>query len=188
MIVVSAFGACAPLVAAPPTPLAARGSGVRVVPYEPAHLRRLIVKGKQAHLGVLVEDDSYAINLARGGPNYTAVDGQDRVLCIAGVYEAWEGRAIAHAFLASTCRPHLGGIMRAIGSWLATAPYARIEAHVQTSRAECHRFARLLGFARECTMRRFLGGEDFDLYARIRARPVAPPPTNPARRPEEVLR
>lgn len=142
---------------------------IAVRPYLPAHLRALVVEGGQAHLGPLVENEAYAEALAAAGPNYSAIDEHGRVLCVAGIYVPWEGRALAHAILSSDCGRHLTSIVRAIGGFLEEAAFERVEAHVQTEREECHRFARLLGFERECTMRRFLAGDDFDLYSRVRA-------------------
>lgn len=139
---------------------------IRVEPYEPAHLRRLVVDGKQAHLLPVVEDDTYAVNIARGGPNWTAFDG-DRPIAVAGFYSPWEGRAIAHAILASDCGRHLSAIIRQVRLGLLNNSYWRIEAHVKTDRPECHRFARLCGFTRLCTLRRFQAGADYDLYERV---------------------
>lgn len=141
---------------------------IEVKPYIPAHLRQLVVEGKQAHLAVLVEDDSYAEGLAQM-PNYTAIDSAGQVLAVAGVWSPWEGRAVAHAILSSESGRQLTAIARAIVRYLDAAPFVRIEADVQTDREECHRFARLLGFERECTRRRFQFDLDFDLYARVRA-------------------
>ena len=150
---------------------------IRVEAYRPEHLGRLAASGAQAHLRPLVEDAAYAEGLAACGPGYAALDEADRVLCVAGLHVPWEGRAVTHALLSGDCGRSLGAIIGHIRRYLDAAPYARIEAHVQTDREECHRFACLLGFARECTMRRFLGADDFDLYARIkddRAAPAAP--------------
>lgn len=138
----------------------------------------MVVDGRQDHLRDLVEDDTYAIGLAQCGPGYSAVDEDGRVLCVAGVYSPWEGRAAAHAILASDCGPRLLSIVRAIGAYLKTAPFERIEAYVETSRPECHHFARLLGFNREGTMARFQAGLDYDLYARISDARIGRP-TNP---------
>jgi len=186
MIRGSAFGAGAAPLCRPPTQSAAaqgdeaaRRSAVEIVRYEPAHLRRLVVENAQSYLRPLVEDETYAEGLARAGPNWSAI-ADNHVIGIGGFFEPWGGRAIAHAILASTSGPFLSAVVRAIRRGIAATPYDRIEAHVRSSREECHRFARLCGFARVATLRRFQAGDDFDLYEIVKGSPPKRPASDEA--------
>ena len=59
-------------------------------------------------------------------------------------------------------------IHRAVLRGLSAAPFRRIEAHVEASHAEGHRWIAALGFELEGVMRNFWNGRDFALYSRIK--------------------
>lgn len=141
--------------------------GFAVVPYEPAHLQRLVVDGGQAWLRPLVEDTAYAEGLARQSAAFTGLAGNLPVIC-AGVTEQWEGRAIAWALLSSAAGQHMLAITRAVARFLDRSGYDRVEAHVRLRPKAGARWCEMLGFHFEGRMRRFLEGDDFDLYARVR--------------------
>lgn len=96
------------------------------------------------------------------------------VLGIGGVLPVSKGRAFGWTVIGCEMdRPDWLYATRSIISYLdelqLEPEYTRIETTVQTDFPEAHRWAGLLGFEREGTMRCYGGpGLDHDLYARIR--------------------
>lgn len=143
---------------------------IRVEPFQPWHFRAISLQPAQAHLAPMAEDDVWGENVAKAGPGYTAMLG-DIPLAAAGICPQWDNRAMAWAVLSSSACLHMLEITRAVRRFLDCRQEHRIEAQVKTNFEAGHRWARMLGFKREGTMRAYCYGEDFDLYARIREAP-----------------
>jgi hypothetical protein len=151
-------------------------------PYAPADLDALILQPGQAHVQAQLAGRGYAQALAQTEA-YTALlqeeDGGARVIACLGAHALHPGRALAWGLLSRDCGPHLLALTRAVRRWLASCPYARIEAHAEQGFAAGARWLRLLGFACETPqgMRRFTPeGRDSRLYAWLREEAPAAPP------------
>lgn len=120
------------------------------------------------HMAIAGHDDSeWAENIAKAGPACTGMVGDKPVIC-AGAAIQNEGRAIIWAVLSQDAGPHMLSITRHVHEFLDSRPEERLEMDVLTGFAAAHRWAKMLGFVREGTRRKFCDGHDFDLYARIR--------------------
>lgn len=137
-----------------------------VLPYQPDHLRALVLQDAQSYLRPLINGPEYAEGLMRG-PAYTAFAGGRPLVC-AGVLEQWTGRANAWAVVGSFARDHMLPITRAVRDFLDSQDYARIDTCVRAGFHPGLRWARLLGFADEGVMRRWMYGDDFHMFARVR--------------------
>jgi hypothetical protein len=138
-----------------------------IVPFEPVHLRTLVLQEAQSWMGPMLHAD-YGENLKRGGPCFTALDG-DEVLACSGVLRMWENRDQAWALMSQSSGRHFVGIYRGIRRFLEMHDARRVEATVDAGFEAGHRLMRLLGFEREGCMRAYLpDGRDCDLYARVR--------------------
>lgn len=139
-----------------------------VLPFEPSHLRSLLLQPSQVLMQPTLMKEGYAESLHRGGPAFSAsVDGE--IIAALGIIPQWENRAIAWGLIGSEARRHLLAIHRAVERFLEMSEYRRIETSVATQFAEGHRWARLLGFVNEGTMRAYTpDGRDCDLYARVK--------------------
>lgn len=141
---------------------------MHIVPFEPSHLRHLILQDSQAWLSPML-DANYGEYLRRGGPCFTARDG-DTVLVCSGMVNVWENRAIAWAIMSKDCGRHFVRIFRAIRSFLEMQDIRRIEATVDAGFEQGHRLMQMLGFRLETSepMRAYLpDGRDCHLYARV---------------------
>lgn len=138
-----------------------------IVAFQPEHLQRLLLQPSQAIMQPMLSDPSYGPSLAEAGPAYSAVHG-DAVFACAGLIPQWNGRAVAWALIASEAGQHLVGIHKAVRRALDLHPFRRVETAVRTDFDAGHRWARMLGFDREATMRGYApDGYDYDLYARV---------------------
>jgi RimJ/RimL family protein N-acetyltransferase len=64
--------------------------------------------------------------------------------------------------------PQLLAITRKVGEFLEAQDFMRIETSVRTEFPAAHRWARMLGFQREGTLRKWDEGRDCDIYARVK--------------------
>lgn len=140
---------------------------MRIVPFEPWHLRKLTLQEAQAWMGPMLRAD-YGESLKNGGPCFTALDGDD-VLACSGVLRMWDNRDQAWALMSEHAGRQFVAIYRAIRRFLDMHDARRVEATVDAGFEAGHRLMRLLGFEREGLMRAYLpDGRDCDLYARVR--------------------
>lgn len=138
-----------------------------IVPFEPAHLRTLVLQDAQAWMAPMLQQD-YGESLKRGGPAFTAVDDGVVIGC-AGVVRMWENRAHAWALLGRDSGRHFVAIYRGIRRFLDMHDARRIEATVDARFDAGHRLMAMLGFEREGLMRAYLpDGRDVVLYGRVR--------------------
>jgi hypothetical protein len=141
---------------------------MRIIPFEASHLENLLLQPSQAMLQPMLKERGYGDGLEKAGPSYSGVVG-DQVLACMGLLPQWQERAIAWGLIAAEAGPYFKTITRAVFRTMELHPFRRIEASVKTDFEAGHRWARLLGFQREGTMRAYTtDGDDYDLYARIR--------------------
>lgn len=140
---------------------------MRIEPFTPDHLERLLLQPSQTMMQPLLTDRSYGENLFRGGPAYAGVV-DDQVIACMGLIPQWEHRAHAWGLIAKEAGPYFVQITKAVMRTMEMHPYRRIETAVLSHFSQGHRWAELLGFKREGTMRAYTPtGDDCDLYARV---------------------
>lgn len=110
--------------------------------------------------------------LLRAGPAFTARDGAGRIVLTAGFQILHAGHARCWCVLAAVDGFALAELTRRTRNVIEAMQAdhcRRIDMEVETAFGPGHRWAKLLGFTRECTMRGYgPEGQDFDLYARVR--------------------
>ena len=139
-----------------------------IAPFEVGDLRAMRVQNAQQWIVPVVWTDDYGQALKDGGPAFSCWHG-DQVLGSAGLVGQWNGGMLAWAILSADAGRYFLEIHRAVLHALATYAPRRTEMAVQVGHDAAHRWARMLGFVREGTMRAWLpDGSDCDLYARVR--------------------
>lgn len=140
---------------------------MKIVPFEPDHLKTLLLQPSQVMLQPTLSDPTYATSLYTAGPAYSLV-GDDEVLACSGLIPQWENRAIAWALIGKEAGRHFLMIHRAVRNAIDLHRYRRIETAVAADFEQGHRWMRMLGFELEGRMRAYTpDGRDCDLYARI---------------------
>lgn len=140
---------------------------MKIVPFEPHHLKNLLLQPSQAMMQPTLSDSSYAVALHQAGPGYSAVDGEVVFAC-GGLIQQWDLRAIAWALISAEAGKHFSLIHRTALRLFSEHKYRRIETAVSSEFEAGHRWAQMLGFEREGRMRAYTpDGRDCDLYARI---------------------
>ena len=132
------------------------------------HARSMNIQEAQLSVGPLLASDEYIESLIAAGPAYALkVDGITMIM--AGVSIYWKGRAYAWAIVSKLAGSHMKLITKEVRKFLAQSDIKRIETAVDCRFDAGHRWAKLLGFTYEGTMRSWgPQGDDFDLYSRIR--------------------
>lgn len=139
---------------------------ISIIPARPEMARMLKPQAAQIALGQVMDEPSLASAIA-SGLSLAAADG-GRLLAVGGIAEQWDGRAIIWGLLSDDIGAAMVDIHRAVSRALAASQFRRIEAHVAVEHAAGRRWAELLGFTHEGTMRKFWQGHDYDLFARVR--------------------
>lgn len=122
--------------------------------FQPADLFAIAVQEAQAEARSIISTPGYGEALAKAGPSFTATCNGEVVAC-AGVITQWPGNARAWAILSESAGKCMLTLTRAIRTWLRFHNDGRIDCAVQCDFAESVRWARLLGFELEGTMRAY---------------------------------
>ncbi|MFN8995161.1 MAG: hypothetical protein ACK5X3_16065 [Pseudomonadota bacterium] len=139
---------------------------MEIVPYAREHLLALRVQPAQADAAPWITPD-YAASL-EGGTSWTVLANCRPVFC-GGSWELWPGRALVWAILSPEAGPHMARITRGVRRYLGLLPHRRVECYVDAGFEQGARWAAMLGFEREATLRAFLpNGNDAHIYARVR--------------------
>lgn len=139
-----------------------------VIPYQPAHLRSLLLQPAQAAMVSYFDNPAYAKALNVPGKSFTAMDGE-RVLAIAGVIPIWKGRGEAWALLGGDIRRHFLAIHHAVARFLDVCELTRIEAAVDADFPQGRAWVERLGFTYEGPLAKYTpDGRDCLRYARIK--------------------
>lgn len=140
---------------------------IEIRSYWPGDVALIDVRTEQ--LGELsVTNSSLDDGAAPAGVAHSLVRGQ-RVMMSAGICPIWEGRAVAWAVVGDLTRREWGHAISAMRRLLEDSRFERVEANCRVGVPVFGRFLEGLGFEREGVMRRFAGGEDFLLYARVKS-------------------
>lgn len=139
-----------------------------LVDYEPEHLINLEWQPQQAGYG---SSRVHAEAVAQGYSAYTVLQDGMPVIC-AGLMELWKGRAMAWAAFDYRADGHSLLIAhRRIQRELARAPFRRLEMYVKPGFLEAWRWAEMLGFTLESTMRAGApNGGDLFVFVRLNGR------------------
>lgn len=139
---------------------------MEIVPYTRDHLLAIRVQPAQADAAPWITPE-IAVELE--GPNsWTVLVNGDPVFC-GGAWDLWNDRALVWSILSKGAGPVMPRITRGVVRYLQMLPHRRVEAYVDAGFAQGARWASLLGFTREATLRAFLpNGNDAHLYARVR--------------------
>lgn len=111
-------------------------------------------------LGVLDMDN---IDLQR-----FVLENETETLAIFWFWNLGGGRVNVGSFLSQNCGEYFREMQRLIERLFKFYNATRYEALVKTDFINGHRMIKILGFEREGTMKKFLNGIDFDLYARCK--------------------
>lgn len=141
---------------------------MRVVQFEPEHLRRIRPQPQQAEgLAPLLDDAEYAANLVKAGPCISGIHGDEIMLCF-GILKIEPHRGLAWAILSRNAGLCAVAIHRAVRRFLDGCGVRRIEAAVDIEFLPGHRAMKALGFQWEGVMRCYTAdGRDQHLYARV---------------------
>lgn len=139
---------------------------IDVIPARPFMAERMELQQAQVLAGQMMTPAAIE-SAIRGGTALAAVDG-DRIICMAGIYEVWEGRAIAWGLLCPSIGASMTTLHRITKRGLDVSLHRRVEADVLDDHVEGHRWMRLLGFTKEGVRRAYWQGRDYALYARVR--------------------
>jgi len=141
---------------------------VRIVPFNKIHIDAMILQEKQKGLEYLETDDHF--KWLEGNDSFTALDG-DEVLCCAGIVTMAEGRGVAWAYRSQNIGHRMVSVTRAARKhMIGVCKHFRIEMHVDCDFEAGHRWAKMLGFEKECDrMRAFTPDKrDCALYAMVK--------------------
>ena len=141
---------------------------MHLVPFIPAHLEGFEPQEAQAWLAPHLQSQWYIDSLTALGDAFTLIaDG--KVVGCGGLAKLTERRAQVWALVHKDAGKHLFGATRLVKDFLDAQNFIRMETPVKTSFQAAHRWALMLGFEREGTLKKWGDdGEDYDSYARIK--------------------
>ena len=97
-----------------------------------------------------------------------AMENEKETLAIFWFWKLGAGRCYVGSFISQNAGPFFLEMRTLILRLFDFYDATRFEALVQTDFEEGHRMIKILGFEREGTMKKFLDGIDYDLYARCK--------------------
>lgn len=109
----------------------------------------------------------YGTDLVEAGPAWV-ISGENGPFFAAGFAEQFAGCYRGWAMLTGEASRHLRMITRETLKVIRANDWPRIETPVRTDFYQGHHWMRMLGFQREGTMRNWMYGIDYDLYARVK--------------------
>lgn len=140
---------------------------MHVIPFEPSHLRALVLQDAQGWMKPMLSAD-YGEWLKKSGPCFTLANDGDVFACC-GLVNMWENRAQAWALLSDDAGKYFVRIFRAMSAFLDLQDTRRIEATVDENFQQGHRLMSMLGFQHEGVMRAYLpDGRNCAMYGRVR--------------------
>ncbi len=92
----------------------------------------------------------------------------DKIILILGFFPVDERRCVLSTLVSKHAGPYFKGLKRVIDRLLSLYEYERLECSVKSDFEAGARCAKLFGFTKEGTMRKFFKGTDYDLYGRIK--------------------
>ncbi len=140
-----------------------------VRPWRIGDSESLSLQPSQRYSGDLADVSQDLTPLSEVGLAWTG-EVNSTVICCAGLVPQWHNRAIAWALIGESAGQHFAAIHKAVHRFLVSAPYRRIEAHVDVGFPQGARWMKMLGFEVEAYMKAFRpDGADMLLFARVRS-------------------
>lgn len=131
------------------------------------HFNRLRVQPAQRAHAALLTDAAYQRALVEAG-GYAGLVDDGAVLAVAGLIDQGGGRALAWSWLGEGIGAQFVALDRIVRRQLEAAAYRRVEMIVDPQNANAVRWARLLGFQCEASLRSwFPNGGPALLFARV---------------------
>ncbi len=143
--------------------------GVKLIPLKKEHLLGLLNEDQNAHLKNVIPPAQIEF-LTTTGFNYSMINDAGKILMCGGVALYWKDRGEAWAVRTKDCGKDFVGIVRLSKKIMWDTPIKRIEACIETTFPEGHRWIKLLGFKLEAPLLKsyYQNGADVSLYARIK--------------------
>jgi hypothetical protein len=141
---------------------------MKVVPFKVEHLKQMIHQERNGGMDWLEISETF--KSLEGEASYSIID-QDVVLVCAGTVCMHNGRGVAWAYIADGLSLRtMVGVTKCVKEYLTSAPFHRIEMHVDCDFEKAHNWARHLGFEMECErMKAFTPDKrDCALYAMVK--------------------
>lgn len=138
---------------------------IRVVPASLDMIGKLDLQRVQVMAGQEMTEDMLDAAI-RSGYALAACDG-DKVICLAGVMQKWEGVGVAWALFSWMAPKYPVFLYKAIKRTLCLEDFSRIECYVLSDHAQGMRLARHLGFNEEGLMRNFWKNRDYILFSMV---------------------
>jgi hypothetical protein len=140
-----------------------------IVPYQPSHLKELILQPHQQYLQTYLGNPKYAEDLLAHGPCWTGMDANGFIYGCMGFWEFWPGRAIAWALFHQNVGKRLLTVHKAVQRHINESKYHRIEVTIDPTFEESVRWVETLGFTFEGRLNQYTPDKrDMDMYALIR--------------------
>lgn len=119
----------------------------------------------QRHETSLAPDNLYVLN--KMGPSWH-VRREGKLVALGGHAPIWKGRTMVWGYLGADSGPSMAAVTRKVRAELdaLALEFPRIEAYASRDYRAASRWLVLLGFRRECLMRKFAEGRDYFMYAR----------------------
>lgn len=142
---------------------------LQVVRPEWEHLVWLMDRWKMDYLRPFVSKERIE-EAAKGRYCFTAISSKIGVAGVAGVTEYYPGRGECWAILSPGLKSEMLQVHRVVRRFIDMAPYRRLEAVVDVSFAQGHRWMKMLGFQVEAERLRYYtpDGRDVRLYSKIK--------------------
>lgn len=141
---------------------------MHLVPFVPAHLIGFELQEAQSWLQPHLNTSEYVNSLTAFGDAFTLIASGNVAGC-GGMINLSPTRGHLWALVDKNAGKSLLGATRLVREFLEKQSKMRIEIAVKTSFQAGHRWAAMLGFEREGTLRKWGDdGNDYDSYARIK--------------------
>lgn len=137
-----------------------------IVPFIPKHLEGFEVQKDQMLINKYLADPDYVSVISGYGESYTGLVSGKPVI-IAGMIQPYQHIGMLWAVLEKECKEHMFSATRHIKFQLSKWNVPRMETSVRTGFKAGARWAEMLGFSYEGTMKKYdIDGGSCDLYAR----------------------
>ncbi len=139
---------------------------IDLIPARPWMAHQMELQDAQALTGQAMTPEAIGMAI-EGGMALAAVD-DGRLVCMAGIFERWEGCGLAWALLSRDFPAYRFSCFKLMKRALDVTPFRRIEAYVVGEHEAGKRLLDHLGFAEEGVMRKFWQDRDHLLMAKVR--------------------
>ncbi len=133
------------------------------------HLQYIDVQDAQKYLADNLRNEEYCKFLVEQTESYALVEDDNKVVFVGGIIRQVEGRGLLWSLFAKDSGKHFVRIVKGVRHILPLfKEYHRIELTVAPDFCQAHRFAKMIGFEKEATLKKyFSNGADADMYVRF---------------------